>query len=196
MEREVVLAMTGASGTPYGVRALEAMARQDHLRVHLILTPTAERLLRFESRLDVEKVKALAHEVHANDDFFAPVASGSHRFGGMLVCPASMKHVGLMAHGIGSDLVARTADVCLKERRPLVVVPRETPLSTIHLRNLLTLAEAGAHVVPAMPGFYVLPQSVDDLVNHVAGKALDALGVEHDLYPRWKERGDLAGMER
>ncbi len=196
MSREVVLAMTGASGTPYGVRALEAMARVPDLRVHLILTPTAERLLQYESRLDVEKVKALAHEVHRNDDFFAPVASGSHRFRGMLVCPASMKHVGLMAAGIGSDLVARTADVCLKERRPLVIVPRETPLSSIHLRNLLTLSEAGAHVVPAMPGFYVLPQSVDDLVNHVAGKALDALGVEHSLYPRWKERGDLAGMER
>jgi 4-hydroxy-3-polyprenylbenzoate decarboxylase len=178
------------------VRALEAMARRPDLRIHLILSPTAERLLKYESRVDVEKVKALAHEVHRNDDFFAPVASGSHRFLGMLVCPASMKHVGLMAAGIGSDLIARTADVCLKERRPLVIVPRETPLSSIHLRNLLTLSEAGAHVVPAMPGFYVLPQSVDDLVNHVAGKALDALGVEHDLYPRWKERGDLAGMER
>ncbi|MEA3201218.1 MAG: flavin prenyltransferase [Thermoplasmata archaeon] len=194
--REVVLAMTGASGTPYGVRCLEELARHEHLRTHLILTPTAEKLLAFESRVEVEKVRSLADEVHRVDDFFAPVASGSHRFLGMLVCPASMKHVGLMAHGIGSDLVARTADVCLKERRPLVIVPRETPLSLIHLRNLTTLAEAGAHIVPAMPGFYTLPQTVDDIINHVAGKALDALGVEHHLYPRWKERGDLAGMER
>lgn len=187
MSREVVVAMTGASGTPYGIRALEALAKTPDLRVHLILTPTAERLLAFEARADIEKVRSLAHEVHRNDDFFAPVASGSHRFVGMLVCPASMKHVGLMAAGIGMDLVSRTADVCLKERRKLVLVPRETPLSTIHLRNLLTLSEAGAMVVPAMPGFYVHPETVSDMVDHVAGKALDALGLEHDLYPRWRE---------
>jgi 4-hydroxy-3-polyprenylbenzoate decarboxylase len=187
MKREVVVAMTGASGTPYGVRALEALSKQPDLRVHLVLSETAERLLKFEAHEDVQRVKGLAHKVHDIDDFFAPVASGSHRFLGMLVIPASMKHVGLMAHGIGSDLIARTADVCLKERRPLVLVPRETPLSLIHLRNLTTLAEAGAHIVPAMPGFYVQPRTVDDMVNHVAGKALDALGVEHDLYPRWKE---------
>ena len=188
MKRQVVVAMTGASGTPYGVRALEALAKVPDLRVHLILSATAERLLRFEAKTEPDRVRALAHEVHANDDFFAPVASGSNRFQGMLVCPASMKHVGLMAAGIGLDLISRTADVCLKERRPLVLVPRETPLSTIHLRNLLALSEAGAHVVPAMPGFYVHPKTIDDMVDHVAGKALDALGVEHDLYPRWRER--------
>lgn len=187
MKRELVVAMTGASGTPYGVRALEALAKVPDVSVSLILTPTAERLLRFEAKEDVARVKALAHRTLPNDDFFAPVASGSHRFMGMLVIPASMKHVGLMAHGIGSDLVARTADVCLKEKRPLVLVPRETPLSLIHLRNLTTLAEAGAHVVPAMPGFYVHPETMQDMVDHVAGKALDALGVAHDLYPRWKE---------
>lgn len=187
MAREVVLAMTGASGTPYGIRALEAMAKMPDLHVHLILTPTAERLLAFEAKADIARVKALAHQVHPNDDFFAPIASGSHRFVGMLVCPASMKHVGLMAAGIGMDLVSRTADVCLKERRPLIIVPRETPLSTIHLRNLLTLSEAGAHIVPAMPGFYVHPKTIDDMVDHVAGKALDALGLEHTLYPRWRE---------
>ena len=186
--REVVLAMTGASGTPYGVRALETLAKMPDLRIHLLLTPTAERLLAFEAKADLAKVRSLAHEVHRNDDFFAPVASGSHRFLGMLVIPASMKHVGLMAAGIGMDLVSRTADVCLKERRPLVLVPRETPLSSIHLRNLLTLSDAGARIVPAMPGFYVHPETIDDMVDHVAGKALDALGVEHDLYPRWREK--------
>jgi flavin prenyltransferase len=185
--KEVVLAMTGASGTPYGVRALETLSRLPDLRVHLILSDTAERLLKFESKTDPDAVKRLAHAVHRNDDFFAPIASGSHRFLGMVVIPASMKHVGLMAAGIGSDLIARTADVCLKEKRPLVLVPRETPLSLIHLRNLTTLAEAGAHIVPAMPGFYTHPETIDDMVDHVAGKALDALGVEHSLYPRWRE---------
>jgi 4-hydroxy-3-polyprenylbenzoate decarboxylase len=105
----------------------------------------------------------------------------------MLVVPCSMKHVGLLAAGIGGDLVSRTADVCLKEKRPLVLVPRETPLSVIHLRNLTTLAEAGAHIVPAMPGFYTQPKTLDDMVDHVAGKALDAMGIEHGLYPRWRE---------
>lgn len=185
--REVVVAMTGASGTPYGVRVLEALRDAGDVEVHLILSETAEKLLKFEAKRDPEEVRKLAHKVHANDDFFAPVASGSHRFLGMIVVPASMKHVGLMAAGIGLDLISRTADVCLKERRPLVLVPRETPLSTIHLRNLLTLSEAGARVVPAMPGFYVHPRSIDDMVDHVAGKALDALGVDHKLYPRWRE---------
>jgi 4-hydroxy-3-polyprenylbenzoate decarboxylase len=187
MVRELVVAMTGASGAPYGIRALEALARVPDLAVHLVLTPTAEKLIPFEARTEVSAVRKLAHAVHPNDDFFAPVASGSHRFLGMVVIPCSMKHVGLMAAGIGSDLVSRTADVCLKERRPLVLVPRESPLSLVHLRNLATLAEAGAHVVPAMPGFYTNPKSVDDMVSHVAGKALDALGIEHDLYPRWRE---------
>jgi 4-hydroxy-3-polyprenylbenzoate decarboxylase len=185
--REVVVAMTGASGAPYGVRALEALQRVPDLKVHLVLTDTARKLLAFESRMDVAAVEKLAHAVHANDDFFAPIASGSHRFLGMVVIPCSMKHVGLMAAGIGSDLVSRTADVCLKEKRPLVLVPRESPLSLIHLRNLTTLAEAGAQVVPAMPGFYTNPKTLDDVIDHVAGKALDALGVEHDLYPRWRE---------
>src|SRR5439155_14339209 len=113
MTREIVLAMTGASGIPYGVRALEAMRRRvDDLRVHLVLTETAERMVKLEAGIDLDAVKRLAHAVHRNDDFFAPIASGSHRFLGMLVIPCSMKHVGLMAAGIGSDLVSRTADVC------------------------------------------------------------------------------------
>ena len=185
--REVVVAMTGASGVQYGLRALEALGAMRDVEVHLVMTPTAERLVQFEAGRELSEVRKLAAQVHRNDDFFAPVASGSHRFLGMLVIPASMKHVGLMAAGIGTDLVSRTADVCLKEKRPLVIVPRESPLSTIHLRNLLTLAEAGAHIVPAMPGFYTKPQTLDDIIGHVAGKALDALGLEHSLYPRWRE---------
>ena len=187
MVREIAVAMTGASGIPYAVRALEAMRRVEDLRIHLVMTETAERMVKLEAGLDVDAVKRLAHAVHRNDDFFAPIASGSHRFVGLLVIPCSMKHVGLMAAGIGSDLVSRTADVCLKEKRPLVLVPRETPLSIIHLRNLTTLAEAGAHIVPAMPGFYTQPKTLEDIINHVAGKALDAMGIEHELYPRWRE---------
>lgn len=185
--------MTGASGTPYGIRALEALAKVPDLRVHLILTPTAERLLRFEARTEPDRVRALAHEVHANDDFFAPVASGSNRFLGMLVCPASMKHVGLMAAGIGMDLVSRTADVCLKERRPLVLVPRETPYSAIHLENMLRLTRAGAVIMPASPGFYHRPTRIEELVDFIVARVLDHLGVPHSLGARWGDDRDPAG---
>ncbi len=185
MTREVVLAMTGASGTPYGIRALEAMAKMPDLRIHLVLTPTAEKLIAFEAKADVDKVRSLAHEVHANTDFFAPIASGSHRFVGMLVCPASMKHVGLMAAGIGMDLVSRTADVCLKERRPLVLVPRETPLSSIHLNGLATLQTAGATILFAAPGFYHGAETVDDLVDFIVARVLDQLGIDNSLIARW-----------
>jgi len=188
MTRSIVVAITGASGTPYAIRLLEALAPRDDIHVDLVLSRTGAKLVSFEAKDDLERVHSLAERVWDNDDFFAPVASGSHRFAGMVVIPASMKHVGLMAHGIGDDLIARTADVCLKERRTLVLVPRETPLSSIHLRNLLTLSEAGAHIVPAMPGFYTHPKTLDDVVAHVAGKALDAMGIDdHDLYPRWRE---------
>ncbi len=171
---------------PYAVRALDALRATPDLIVHLVVTPTAERVLAFETGLTVEALAARAHRRHAIDDFFAPIASGSHDFLGMLVIPASMKSVGLMAHGIGADLIARTADVCLKERRTLVVVPREAPFSTIHLRNLTALSEAGAVVLPASPGFYHGPKSIDDLVGHVAGKALDAFRIPHALYAPWR----------
>ncbi|MHB8604959.1 MAG: UbiX family flavin prenyltransferase [Thermoplasmatota archaeon] len=184
--REIVLAMTGASGMPYGIRALEVLAKTPDVRVHLVMSAMAEKLLAFETDRTPAELARLAWKTHAPDDFFAPVASGSHAFAGMLVCPASMKFVGLAANGIGSDLIARTADVCLKERRTLVVVPRETPLSLIHLRNLTTLAEAGAVILPPTPGFYHRPKTLDDAIDHVVGKALDCFGIAHRLYPEWK----------
>jgi len=119
------------------------------------------------------------------DDLFDPIASGSHPLDAVIVAPASMGFCGSVAAGLASDLPERAADVALKERRPLVVVPRETPLSLIHLRNLTTLAEAGAIVVPASPAFYYKPETVDDVVSFVVGKVLDVLGVEHDLFARW-----------
>jgi len=119
------------------------------------------------------------------DDLFDAIASGSHRNDAMIVCPCSMGFVASVAHGLADDLAERAADVMLKERRPLVLVPRETPLSLIHLRNLTACAEAGAIVVPAMPAFYAKPESIDDLVSFVVGKVLDILDVEHNLFERW-----------
>jgi 4-hydroxy-3-polyprenylbenzoate decarboxylase len=122
-------------------------------------------------------------------DFYAPIASGSHLTDGMIIAPCSMKTAASVAHGLSSGLIERAADVTLKERRPLIVVPRETPFSSIHLENLLALSRAGAHVVPAMPAFYHHPKSIDDLVGFVVGRILDHLGVPQTLVPRWGEGG-------
>jgi 4-hydroxy-3-polyprenylbenzoate decarboxylase len=122
-------------------------------------------------------------------NFYAPIASGSHLTDGMIIAPCSMKTAAAVAHGLSSGLIERAADVTLKERRPLIVVPRETPFSSIHLENLLALSRAGAHVVPAMPAFYHHPKSIDDLVGFVVGRVLDHLGVPQTLVPRWGEGG-------
>ncbi|MBE0475480.1 MAG: UbiX family flavin prenyltransferase [Coriobacteriia bacterium] len=193
------LVVTGASGSAYGMRVLEQLLARGH-EVTLVLTETgreivayelgfalpeeapAEAVLRF---LDLPYDRAL--RVVSPDAMFDAIASGSHRVDAMVVVPASMGFCGSLAAGLAGDLAERAADVLLKERRPLVVVPRETPLSLIHLRNLTTLAEAGAVIVPAMPAFYQRPETLDDLVNFVAGKVLDVLGVDHDLFPRWGE---------
>ncbi len=189
----LVMAITGASGAPYAVRLLEALvhARQP---VQLIVSDHGLRLLRTET--DVGTVEALRAHVGGaawdasvtlfddNDRGAAP-ASGSARNRGMVICPCSMGTISAISQGTSRSLVERAADVALKERRALVVVPRETPYSAIHLENMLTLTRAGAVVMPASPGFYHRPRSVDDLVDFVVARVLDHLGVEHTLVPRW-----------
>ena len=182
---EIVLAMTGASGARYFVRAFETL-EQKGFKIHLLMTETGEKLVRYETGLDPKDFKRRAFAAPAMDDYFSATASGSHKFRGMLILPASMKCVACIAHGTAMDLVHRTADVCLKEKRPLVIGFREAPLNLIHLRNLTQLAEAGAIVFPAAPGFYGGEKSIDDLVNQVVGKALDQFGIEHGLYKPWK----------
>ena len=183
---EIVLAMTGASGARYFTRAFETLEQQG-FRIHLLMTETAEKILRYETGLDPKDFKRRAFAAPAMDDYFSATASGSHKFRGMLILPSSMNTVGCIANGVVNNLVVRTADVCLKERRPLVIGFREAPLNLIHLRNLTTLAEAGAVVFPAAPGFYGGEKSIQDLVDQVVGKALDQLSVEHRLYKPWKE---------
>jgi len=192
--------VTGASGSCYGMRLIEQLVLAGH-DVSVVFTEAGREVSAFELgfQLPTEDARVAAVALAAflelptaekvrvayPEDMFDAMASGSHRTDAMIVAPCSMGFLASVAHGLADDLPERAADVMLKERRPLVLVPRETPMSLIHLRNLTAAAEAGAIIVPAMPAFYTKPESVDDLVNFVVGKVLDVLDVEHNLFKRW-----------
>jgi len=198
MPETVCLAFTGASGMPYGLRLLECLLAAG-CRVQLLYSQVASIVARQEcgDELPARAQEAAAllaarHaalpgklEVYGREEWFAPVASGSNPPDAMVVCPCSMGTLAAIAQGLADNLIERAADVALKEKRPLLLVPRETPLSTIHLENMLRLARAGAVILPPNPGFYHHPQSVDDLVDFVVARILDHLGVPHALMPRW-----------
>jgi 4-hydroxy-3-polyprenylbenzoate decarboxylase len=197
--RKIAVAITGASGALYATRTMAAlMERGCHLE--LIVSDYGRRLLRDElgdaaatdKLLDYlvttygETVKAGGYTLHSNKDLGARIASGSQDCDAMVVVPCSMKTLAGIAHGLSRNLVERAADVMLKERRLLIIVPRETPMSLPQLRNMVLCAEAGAMLMPAMPAFYQMPRTLDDLANFMAGKILSALGFRHDLYPSWQ----------
>lgn len=190
---KILLALTGASGSIYGLRLVEELLRGDH-NVTLVASASGREVCRFETGVAVEDAEALkarwgvpgaALTIRAEDDLWAPEASGSAAPEAMVIAPCSMGTLGRIAAGISGNLIERAADVMLKEARPLLLLPREMPLSAIHLENMLKLSRAGARIVPAMPGFYHGPQNLDDLVNFVVGKLLDQLGIEHSLFKRW-----------
>jgi flavin prenyltransferase len=197
----LIVGITGASGALYAVRTLAALLSLD-VRIELIVTDFGKRLLREElgEGATVEQLQPFlvakygeragrgAIRLHSNRDLGAAVASGGHRCRGMVVVPCSMKTLAAIAHGLSRTLLERAADVVLKERRRLVIVPRETPMSLPQLRNMVLCAEAGATILPAMPAFYQQPATIEDLSDFIAGKILDALGYEHDLYRRWEGR--------
>jgi 4-hydroxy-3-polyprenylbenzoate decarboxylase len=176
-----VVALTGSSGMPYGVRLLEVLPSEKVL----VMSDMAKRLLAHETGASLDTVEAMADAVYHDDDLFAPIASGSYKFDGMVICPCSESTLGKLASGVADTLITRAAAVCLKEGRKLIIVPRETPLSAIMIENELRLSRAGAVILPASPGFYHQPKSVEDMVDFVVGKVLDQLGVEHELYKRW-----------
>ncbi len=198
MSRTITLAFTGASGMPYGLRLLETLLAAD-CRVWLVYSPAAQIVAKQEcgvvlpaqpreaARLLAERFGARdgALTVFGHEDWMAPLASGSNCADAMAICPCTMGTLGAIAGGLADNLIERAADVMLKERRPLVLVPRETPLSAIHLENMLKLARAGAAIVPPAPGFYDRPGSVADMVDFVVARVLDQLGVAHTLGPRW-----------
>jgi len=200
MNRTVTLAFTGASGMPFGFRLLECLLASG-ARVYLLYSPAAQVVAKQECDIVLpaqprDAQRALGERFGARDgqlfvfgreDWMAPVASGSNPADAMAVCPCSMGTLGAIAGGLADNLIERAADVMLKERRPLVLVPRETPLSSIHLENMTRLAHAGAVILPPSPGFYTRPQSVEAIVDFIVARVLDHLGVPHALTQRWGE---------
>ena len=196
---DYVVAISGASGAVYGVTLLEYLLREKH-KVYLTLTQEARFIIKDEMGLDwgsqfLETSEALkkrysdSNLIYCDErDMTAPIASGSVPVQGMVIAPCSMKTLAGVAHGFSSNLIERAADVTLKERRPLIMIPRETPLSQVHLKNMLTLSEMGAMILPAMPAFYNHPRSIDDMVRFIVGRALDTLKIENRIYTRWTEQ--------
>ena len=180
----LIVAITGASGVAYGKRLLEVLHKKK-IETHLIISKAAEKIIEHELEATKEEIEKFASYVYSVDDLTAPIASGSFKTDAMIIIPCSMKTLAGIAHGYAENLVLRVADVMLKERRKLILVPRETPLSVIHLRNMLQLAKQGVTIIPAMPAYYHKPKNVGDVIDYVVGKVLDCLGIEHELFKRW-----------
>jgi 4-hydroxy-3-polyprenylbenzoate decarboxylase len=187
MNKEIIIGISGASGVQYGIRLLETLKRMEEYETHLVISESAKELIRIETEFSISDVEQLGDHVYGDDDFTAPIASGSHTTKGMIIAPCSMKTLASIAIGMSDTLISRAADVCLKEKRPLILMTRETPLNLIHIENMERVAKAGACVLPACPALYPKPKSIDDIINFMGGRALDLLGVEHNLYKRWRE---------
>jgi polyprenyl P-hydroxybenzoate/phenylacrylic acid decarboxylase-like protein len=181
----LVIGMAGSSAPHYGIALLQTLHRLGTVETHLVMSPGAARTIELESDLDPADVEMLADVVHNPTNLAASISSGSFLTMGMVVAPCSMKTLAAITQGYSDSLLTRAADVTLKERRRLVLVTRETPLSLIHLRNMVAVTEAGATVLPPMPAFYHRPKSIDDLIHQTVGKILDQFGIEHASFRRW-----------
>ena len=195
--KRLIVGITGASGVIYGVRLLEVLTQLDAFEIHLTISESGSRALweelKIQVNLDNFELESLLSDsservvYHHQSDIAASIASGSFRTEGMIIAPCSMGTVGSIAAGISRNLIHRAADVCIKERRKLVILPRETPLSSIHLENMLKLSQLGVVVLPAMPGYYHFPKTVDDQINFVITKLLDQFEIDTGLIRRWKD---------
>jgi 4-hydroxy-3-polyprenylbenzoate decarboxylase len=183
-DKRIVLGISGASGVVYGVRTLEVL-KELNVETHLIISNWAEKNIIIETANTIEYVKSLCTKLYDNNNLAAPLSSGSFLHSGMIVVPCSMKSLSSIANGYEETLISRAAMVTLKESRKLVVVPRETPLSRIHLDNMIKIVEAGAILLPAMPGFYHRPSTLIEIIDHLVGKILDQLEINHSLFKRW-----------
>lgn len=183
--QRIIIGISGASGSVYGYAALQALRAAGGVETHLVVSAAAKRTLALETDKTVEDFESLADVVYRDADLASAISSGSFLTSGMLVIPCSMRSASAIASSLNDNLLVRAADVCLKERRKLVLIVRETPLHLGHLRTLASLAEIGATILPPIPAMYARPQSVEDIVAHTVGKALDQFGIEIDLFRRW-----------
>jgi 4-hydroxy-3-polyprenylbenzoate decarboxylase len=186
--RRLIVGISGASGTIYGVRLLQVLSGSD-IETHLVMTRSAEVTMAYELDMKVKDVHALADVVYPVADIGAAISSGSFKTEGMIVAPCSIRSLAEIAYGNTTNLLSRAADVVLKERRRLVLMVRETPLHVGHLRAMTHVSEIGAIVMPPVPAFYARPKSLDDMVNHTVGRALDLFGIDNSLVKRWGETG-------
>jgi 4-hydroxy-3-polyprenylbenzoate decarboxylase len=186
--RRIIVAISGASGVIYGIRLLETLKPIADIESHLVISPSAARTLLEETDLKLGYVQGLADVVHAHGNIGASICSGSFRTDGMIVAPCSIKSLSGIVNSYNDNLLTRAADVCLKERRPLVLMVREAPLHLGHLELMAKAAQYGAVVLPPVPAFYARPRTIDDIVNHSVGKALDQLHIAHNLMKRWKDK--------
>ncbi|MCW4015225.1 MAG: UbiX family flavin prenyltransferase [Candidatus Bathyarchaeota archaeon] len=183
---KLTIAITGASGVIYGKRLLEELHNKN-IETHLVISNAAKKIIKHELETSEKSLEKLANHVYEIDDWSSPIVSGSFKTDGLVVVPCSMKTLAGIANGFAENVILRAADVTLKEKRKLIIVPRETPLNVIHLRNMLDLAEQGAIIVPSMPAYYHKPKNINDVVDFIVGRILDVLGIEHNLYKRWQE---------
>lgn len=188
--KKIVVGISGASGTIYGIRLLEVLHAMADVEVHLVMSRWAKENLAIEqTQYNENQVKSLADVAYSDQDLGAAIASGSFIHDGMVIVPASMKTIATVATGIGENLIARAADVTLKEQRQLIVVPRESPFNQIHLENMLKLSKMGVAVIPPIPAFYNHPKTIDDIINHTVMKILDSLRIDNTVSARWEGLG-------
>jgi 4-hydroxy-3-polyprenylbenzoate decarboxylase len=180
----IIIAITGGSGVIYGIKLIESLNLLK-LETHLVISEWGEKTIKIETNLDINYVKNLSTSWYDNKNMAAPISSGSFKTDGMVIIPCSMKTLASIANGLDDSLISRAASVCIKENRKLVVVPRETPLSKIHLENMVKLSELGVSILPAMPGFYFHPSTIDELLFHIVGKVLDQFNIQHNMFTRW-----------
>jgi 4-hydroxy-3-polyprenylbenzoate decarboxylase len=183
--RRLIVAITGATGAVYGVRLLQVLRGISGIEIHLMVSDAGVLNLHQELDMNRKDVEALAHVVHNVRDIGASIASGSFQSEGMIVAPCSMKTLAAIAHGLSDNLIARAADVALKERRRLVLMVRETPFNLAHLRNMTAVTEMGGIIYPPLPGFYQRPQTIAEMVDHTVGRVIDLFAIPHALTPRW-----------
>lgn len=184
-KKRIIVGITGASGAPIAITLLKALHDLHHVETHLLMSNSAHITIKQETKYTVNEVERLADVVYPIHDIAAKISSGSYKTDGMIIVPCSMKTLAGINHGYSDNLIMRAADVVIKERRQLLIVPRETPLSQIHLRNLYDLSQIGVHILPPVIAFYNKPETIQDITNHIVGKILDAFNIEYDKFKRW-----------